>query len=135
MRLKLKSFGDPKSCEPAHVRIAFPGGDVEVVRAYEGAGADYWVHIRVNRPGHCDPDDDRARITEARLDDTESGVIALPDAITPTAYHLAVRVTQVDEKDRIFCTKCGVEMVAGFAGYAGQCLDCTADKLERKAKR
>ena len=38
--------GNPKKPEKAYFRVAFPGGDVEVVRTTTN---DYWVHVRVNR--------------------------------------------------------------------------------------
>lgn len=70
--------GSVKACEPAHVRISFPGGDVEVVRAKDGEDADYWVHVRVNRPGdgqYIKGDTDTARVIDARIDahNTENG--------------------------------------------------------------
>ena len=108
MRLKLTSFGDavegiqitdnPKNMEPAHVRIAFPFGDVEVVRATDGPGADYWVHVRVNTPkcshfGH-DGETPYGTIKEARLDQhgKSASDAKLGDFKNPDLYHLAVRV-------------------------------------------
>lgn len=107
MRLKITSFGqstegiqltgNPKSCEPPHVRIAFPGGDVEVVRAADGPDCDYWVHVRVNKEGHgmfTPGEDIPASITDARLDQTDksSSDSNLGDFNRPELYHLAVRV-------------------------------------------
>lgn len=107
MRLKTTRFGEsaegielsgnPESCEPDHVRITFPGGDVEVVRATDGANPDYWVHVRINHredgmfvPGETMP----GALCDARLDihgkdiaNTEHG-----DFEHPGLYHLAVRV-------------------------------------------
>src|SRR6266540_3560313 len=37
--------GDRRDPEPTHVRIVFPGGDVDVVRT---EGGDYWIHVRVD---------------------------------------------------------------------------------------
>jgi hypothetical protein len=91
--------GERKSCEPAHVRIVFPGGDVEVVRAKDGEDADYWVHLRVNRPndGHFIPEEtDAARVIDARIDANETGTgSSLLEAKlfkNPNIYHVALRV-------------------------------------------
>lgn len=107
MRLKIKAFGqsaegilltgNPKSCEPDHVRIAFPGGDVEVVRAADGEKPDYWVHIRINHPQHgMDVPDEtmHAKLTDARLDQIgkDSAASKLGDFNSPNLYHVAVRV-------------------------------------------
>lgn len=107
MRLKITKFGEsaegialsgnPKSCEPAHVRISFPGGDVEVVRATDGEKPDYWVHVRVNKTGHgmfVPGEDTAASITDARLDqlDKSASDANLGDFNRPELYHLAVRV-------------------------------------------
>jgi hypothetical protein len=56
----LKITGDPRNNEPAHVRILFPFGHVEVTRATDGPGADYWVHVYVNtsKSGHHVPEDE-----------------------------------------------------------------------------
>lgn len=106
MRLRITKFGesaegiqltgDPKSCEPDHVRIAFPGGDVEVVRASDGLEPDYWVHIRVNRDGCAmvSEDDMKAGLCDARLDIVGKDVSKTNtgDFSNPELYHLAVRV-------------------------------------------
>jgi len=88
--------GDPKSCEPAHVRIAFPGGDVEIVRATDGANPDYWVHVRVNTPKDGMNTDDvlKASICAARLDQhgKNSSESDLGDFESPDLYHVALRV-------------------------------------------
>jgi len=89
--------GDPKSCEPDHVRIAFPGGDVEVVRATDGAKPDYWVHLRINTPeaGLFVPGETmEAKIVDARLDqhDKSSSDSDLGDFKSPALYHVAMRV-------------------------------------------
>ena len=108
--MKLQSFGTdgvgvritgkPKNCEPEFVRIEFPGGQVEVVRAKDGEDADYWVHLKVYPENHPDrwPGDglEAARATDARLDiigkhasDSDIG-----DFENPNLYHMAVRVTR-----------------------------------------
>jgi hypothetical protein len=90
--------GDPKNQEPNHFRIAFPGGDVEVTRARDGENADYWVHVRVNKPDTpmFVPDETLpARITDARLDiiDKATSKADKGDFDNPNLYHFAVRVT------------------------------------------
>jgi len=68
--------GNPKSCEPAHVRINFPGGSVEVTRAVDGKDADYWVHLFVDRKGsghYIEGETETARIINARIDANETG--------------------------------------------------------------
>jgi hypothetical protein len=102
MRLKIERFGQSaegirlsgnrKACEPDHVRIAFSGGDVEVVRAKDGDCPDYWVHIRVNRRDEIDPDEGMAAdICDARLDqsDKPSSEANMGDFNRPALYHLA----------------------------------------------
>ncbi len=87
--------GNPKSPEPAHVRIAFPGGDVEVVRATDGENADYWVHLRVNRPSdgsHIPDETETAKIIDARVDSHNSGVASQVEFENPETYHVAFRV-------------------------------------------
>lgn len=103
-RLKLESFGtdcegirlkgNPKNPEPDHTRIAFPGGDVDVVRCTDGS---YWVHIRVNHiDGDGDPDAVMAEITDARLDiiGRHTSDIDKGDFDADGLYHLAVRVSR-----------------------------------------
>ena len=109
MRLKITSFGqsaegialtgNPKSGEPDHVRITFPGGDVEVVRTTNGVNPDYWVHIRINHPkdGLDTPGETQhGKLTQARLDlhDTGTGSSKgnVGDFNNPNLHHLAVRV-------------------------------------------
>lgn len=107
MRLKITQFGqsaegialtgNPKSCEPDHVRITFPGGDVEVVRATDGANPDYWVHVRINHKDHSQftPGEDmEAVLCDARLDQIDKSSVKadLGDFNRPELYHLAVRV-------------------------------------------
>jgi hypothetical protein len=109
MRLKVTSFGqsaegialtgNPKSGEPDHVRITFPGGTVEVVRATDGKNPDYWVHVLVNHPkdGMDVPGEVRhGALKDARLDlhDTGTGSSAgkVGDFKNPNLYHLAMRI-------------------------------------------
>jgi hypothetical protein len=107
MRLRIKAFGEsaegielsgnPKSGEPPHVRISFPGGDVEVVRATDGANPDYWVHVRINRPeaGMDVPGETmHAQLVDARLDQhgKHSAESNLGDFKSPSLYHVALRV-------------------------------------------
>lgn len=95
----VKITGDVKQCEPAHVRIVFPGGSVEVVRAKNGKDADYWVHLHIDRPesGHyIKGDTDTARVIDARIDahNTDNGA-SWQDAKefdNPNVYHVAFRV-------------------------------------------
>jgi hypothetical protein len=90
--------GDRKNTEPEHVRIAFPWGDVEVVRATDDDRPDYWVHIRVNQPdanGFFVPGETQAGgIKDARLDQTDKAAYLADtgDFGRPELYHLAVRV-------------------------------------------
>lgn len=91
--------GDPKQCEPAHVRIMFPGGSVEVVRAQDGAGADYWAHVHVDRPGagdHIPGETETARVIDARIDAHNTGTgksYQKAEAFNnPDVYHVAIRI-------------------------------------------
>lgn len=107
MRLKITRFGqsaegiqltgNPKSCEPDHVRIAFPGGDIEVVRATDGEKPDYWVHIRVNKEGRgmfTPGEDMAASIVDGRLDilGMHAADANIGDFDNKGLYHVAVRV-------------------------------------------
>jgi hypothetical protein len=88
--------GDPKVCpEPTHVRIVFPGGDVDVVRTTDG---DYWVHVRVDTATDVAAEvaDVAGKLVDARLDirgkhasDCDPG-----DFRDPDLYHLAVMVAR-----------------------------------------
>jgi uncharacterized protein (DUF2252 family) len=104
--LKIERFGDEVQGirlqgdpairpEPVHVRVVFPGGDVDVVRTSDG---DYWVHVRVDSAQDVATEaaEQAGRIVDARLDirskhasETDVGDFAHPDL-----YHLAVRVTK-----------------------------------------
>jgi hypothetical protein len=92
----IRIHGDPRNPEPESVRIAFPGGDVEVVRTGDG---DYWAHVRVDKPGqgHWQPGDVEGRVVDGRQDvvgkhaaESHPGELA-----NPGLYHLAVRVAKV----------------------------------------
>ena len=91
--------GDPRRQEPQGVRISFPGGEVELVRAVDGEGADYWVHVRVVKPGDSEVVVDGATpaiLTDARLDiqGRHTSEVNVGDFGDPRLYHLAVRVTR-----------------------------------------
>lgn len=67
------------------------------MRATDGEGADYWIHVRVNDGGGlAQPDDPRARIVDARLDvrDKSASETNVGDFKNPGLYHLAVRVAR-----------------------------------------
>lgn len=102
--LKIKHFGekvqgirldgDRRNPEPESVRVAFPGGDVDVVRTDDGS---YWIHVRVDHPSEVVDDEIAGKLIDARLDikgkhaaDTNPGDFAHPDL-----YHVAVRVQAV----------------------------------------
>lgn len=89
--------GNPKNLEPGHVRIIFPGGEMELVRASDGPGAEYWCHVRINSADDAAETDGllvQGKLADARLDvrgkhasDCDAG-----DFAHPGLYHLAVRV-------------------------------------------
>lgn len=100
--------GDPMHRpEPETVRIAFPGGDVDVVRCDDGS---YWVHVRVDSAEDVRTEVAAAagEITDARVDyrgrvegdqtarDTGGGDTTLRALSIgrPGPYHLAVRVAR-----------------------------------------
>lgn len=91
--------GNPRNLEPTHVRIVFPGGEVEVTRASDGEGADYWCHVKINHPKDSDVllgEAERAHVTDARID-LKNKSVDWRDAgelRNPELYHLAVRVTR-----------------------------------------
>ncbi len=94
----VRIMGDKRAPEVEAFRIAFPWGDVEVIRATDGVpDPDYWVHVRVNREGqgHFVPGEDTAGvIRDARLDQTDrhASDANVGDFERPELYHLAVRV-------------------------------------------
>ncbi len=83
--------GDPQT-EPAEFRVAFPGGDVSVVRTSDG---EFWVHancargepgaLAARRPG---------RFCRARLDveGAHAAEMDLGDWENPGLYHVALLV-------------------------------------------
>jgi len=110
-KLIVESFGDDaqgirirgskSNPEPTHVRIMFPGGDVDVARVTNATTGkvEYWVHVGVNRSDHTgyDPEAPEGRVVNGRMDlvgkhasETDAGDLASPDL-----YHLAVRVAVV----------------------------------------
>jgi hypothetical protein len=92
---QIRITGNPKNCEPAHVRILFPGGHMEVTRATDGEGADYWVHVWVNFKEHSSfiPEETiEGEIIDSRHDSLKGGALSLP--LRKDAYHVAVRVRQ-----------------------------------------
>lgn len=110
--LKIESFGedaagitikgDPRSPEPSHVRINFPGGHVEVTRAQDNnPETPYWVHVYVNHPGSTNylAFEPAAQIVDARLDQTDKQATDadLGDFKRPELYHLAVRVERTGD--------------------------------------
>jgi hypothetical protein len=92
----IRVTGDPRNMEPSHTRIVFPGGEVDVVRAGDGAGVPYWIHVTVNHPEAVsyDPESPAGRICDARLDQTDKPTADanVGDFDRPQLYHLAVRV-------------------------------------------
>lgn len=102
--LKVKAFGsnvlgvtlegNKNRPEPDEFRVAFPGGDVSVVRCSDGT---YWAHVRVDHEGAglFNPGEDKAhRITEARLDivGKSTSEAQLGDFGNEGLYHVAFRV-------------------------------------------
>lgn len=93
--------GDPRSPEPEHLRIVFPGGDVDLVRCDDGS---YWAHVRVDGPTDAreNPDKVAGRIMDVRVDyrerdrhldqaHVEAGMSPIAFG-EPGPYHLAVRI-------------------------------------------
>jgi hypothetical protein len=92
----IRLLGNTRNPEPDHVRIVFPGGEVEVVRATDGKSPDYWVHLNLNHP-HRDgwnEDQTMATVCDARLDQTDKHASEsnLGDFERPELYHVAIRV-------------------------------------------
>lgn len=92
----VRLFGNPKTPEPVHFRVVFPGGDVDVVRHTNG---DNWIHIRVDHPEgdhrHVDDGLKDGFLSGARLDATDKSTneMDLGDMNDPGLYHLAIRIT------------------------------------------
>jgi len=95
----LRLRGDKRSPEPTHVRIVFPGGDVDVARTENG---EYWVHVRVDSEEDLKGGGQRVGVVrDTRLDCRDiglSGPIDLVEALglesNETIYHLALRVAR-----------------------------------------
>jgi len=88
--------GDQRNPEPEHVRVVFPGGDVDVVRTTNG---EYWVHIRVNSSEDVKVsggDRMAGELVDARLDvrGKHASECRTGDFGHPGLYHLAVRVAR-----------------------------------------
>jgi hypothetical protein len=88
--------GDPElRPEPEHVRIVFPGGDVDVARTDDGS---YWVHVRVDREEDVlgESADVVGQLVDARLDikGKHASECDAGDFAHPELYHLAVRVAR-----------------------------------------
>jgi len=102
-RLKVSDFGDTvqgvelrgdrRNPEPESFRVAFPGGDVDIVRT---TNDEYWVHVRVNKPGRDNPEYVMGKIIDARLDceGKHANETDVGDFNRPDLYHLAVRVAR-----------------------------------------
>lgn len=87
--------GDRRNPEPDHVRIMFPGGDVDVVRTTDG---EYWVHVRVDSPEDVKAESAEVsgRLVDARLDvrGKNASECDAGDFANPGLYHLAVRIAR-----------------------------------------
>jgi len=85
-------FGDPKrQPEPEELRIAFPGGELSLIRTDDGS---YWVHVLKHEDqdgvsGRADGEfrDARIDVRSKHASDTDAGDFAHPET-----YHVAVRV-------------------------------------------
>jgi hypothetical protein len=79
--------------EPTHVRIVFPGGDVDVARCDDGS---YWIHVRVDSEAdvRAESADHAGKLVDARLDirGKHASECDAGDFGHPELYHLAVRV-------------------------------------------
>jgi len=90
--------GDRNNPEPTHFRVSLPFGDVDITRTSDD---EYWVHVRVNRPGNGQyvPGVTKlGRISDARIDahDKHAGMIDAAVLDDPQVYHLAVRLAPGD---------------------------------------
>lgn len=81
--------------EPESFRVRIPGATIDVVRARDEDGSDYWIHVSLNGENEREalgvPE---GRLVDARVDlkgkhasETDAGDLASPDL-----YHLAVRI-------------------------------------------
>ena len=88
--------GNPKNCEPAHVSVRFPGGEITIVRASEGLDADYWAHFTRFRPDDCTEGVNRiaGRLVDARIDNENKATseCSVGDFGDPGTYHVAIRI-------------------------------------------
>jgi hypothetical protein len=79
--------------EPMHVRLRFPGGELELVRCADGS---YWAHVYVATPDNegWDPNAIMGQLAEARLDihGEATSQADVGDFEDPGLYHLAVRI-------------------------------------------
>lgn len=93
--------GNPKNQEPTHVRIAFPGGELDLARVNldpnDASKVEYWAHIRVNRKQDVLEAEEGivGKIVDARLDivGKHASETDIGDFEAPDLYHLAVRIT------------------------------------------
>lgn len=88
--------GGVNNREPAHVSVRFPGGEVTIVRATDGAGADYWCHFTRFRLDDCTEGVARipGRLIDARMDNENkpTSECSVGDFGDPGTYHIAVRI-------------------------------------------
>jgi hypothetical protein len=91
--LGVRLEGNPKNPEPEHFRVTIPGATVDITRTTDNK---YWVHVHVNHSGanSWEPEEQEARIIEARLDinGMHAGQEDIGDFKNPGLYHLAVKV-------------------------------------------
>lgn len=104
-RLKVRDFGskvqgvilrgDRNNPEPESFRVAFPGGDVDVVRTTDD---QYWIHVRVNTAAQLKEDSKVivGKLVDARLDveGKHASEVNEGDFSDPGLYHLAVRIAK-----------------------------------------
>jgi len=89
----LQLHGDPRRPEPIHARIAFPGGDVDVVRTEAG---DYWVHVYVHdeRAVLEERAEHAGQLVDARLDSRRGNLPDVGSFSDPDLSHVAFRVAR-----------------------------------------
>lgn len=90
--------GDPNEPEKAYFRVAFPGGDVDIVRTTNN---DYWIHVRVNHPedgSFIKGETQAAQLIDARLDihGKHASEVDAGEFNDPGLYHLAVRIRRTE---------------------------------------